>query len=223
MEKAKELDPLKTGCAHWTKAQHAALKRAQKAKATIAYWCSDAHGRPANGGVGLERARPGLRQKIEGTLVLCGSGALHATMSPHKWKGVRVWVVALLGEVQTQDDKHGALRRTFIGEVLPEEVSAPSVAVRLGVKQLEKANLTGADLRSADLTGANLTGADLRSANLYGADLRSADLTGANLTGADLRSANLYGADLRSARTLLTESPSSEWIIQNGIFVRKAT
>jgi hypothetical protein len=56
-------------------------------------------------------------QEIEGPLQLCGPGALHATMNPDKWKGDRLWLVALHGEVQFQDDKVGALKREILAEV----------------------------------------------------------------------------------------------------------
>lgn len=62
---------------------------------------------------------------------------------------------------------------------------------------LSGANLSGADLISANLSGANLSGANLSGANLSGADLISANLSGANLNCAELRYANLSGADLR--------------------------
>ena len=65
------------------------------------------------------------------------------------------------------------------------------------LKEVDAADLRGADLCDADLRGANLRGADLRGANLRGADLR-----GANLLGADLREADLRGADLRDANLL---------------------
>ncbi len=168
------------GLPHWKPSQRKRLQDCINAGATIAYWNSDTFGRPTNGGThdGWQ-ARVGLVQEIPGPLEICGAGALHATLSPHKWKGTRVWVVALHGEVKRQEDKFGALRREFLGEILPEEgwVSA-SVAVRVG----------------ADLRGANLEGANLRDAYLRSADLRSADLRGAYLRDAYLRSADLMGA-----------------------------
>jgi hypothetical protein len=38
-------------------------------------------------------------------------------MQPHTWKGARLWVVALFGEVQQENDKYGALKREIIGEI----------------------------------------------------------------------------------------------------------
>ncbi len=85
------------------------------AGATLAFWRSEADGRPANGGSGGPR-KAGDVERIDGPLQLCGSGALHATMEPGKWKGVRVWLVALFGEVVASDDKLGALHREILGE-----------------------------------------------------------------------------------------------------------
>ena len=36
----------------WTEAQKERAKELYESGATLAYWCSDAHGRPANGGKG---------------------------------------------------------------------------------------------------------------------------------------------------------------------------
>ena len=184
---------------HWTAKQRNHMRRMIKAGATIAYWCSDAQGRPANHSMDPIAARnwtarPGLVQEVEGPLRPCTGNALHATLTPHRWRGVRVWIVALVGKVADQGDKVCALRREVIGEVMPEECTDPSVGVRIG-----RRDLRGADLRGADLYGANLYGADLYGANLYGANLRGANLYGADLRGANLRGANLYGADLRGA------------------------
>jgi hypothetical protein len=187
-----------------------------KGGATIAYWCSDAHGRPANHSLDPMRtrewtARPGLVQEVEGPLRLGTSHALHATTEPHRWAGVRVWLVGLVGEVARARDgrKVAALRREIIGEILPECVFSASVGVRIRRK-----DLYGEDLRSANLYGANLTSADLRSANLTSADLTSAnltsaDLTSANLTSADLTSANLTSAELMSANLTIANLTSS--------------
>jgi hypothetical protein len=39
-------------------------------------------------------------------------------LKPEKWKGERLWVVALFGELQfADDDKVGALEREIIGEI----------------------------------------------------------------------------------------------------------
>ena len=100
----------------WSHGQRQRYAEACKAAAAIAFWRSDKDGRPANGGDG-EAARPGLVQEIAGPLRLCGSGALHATLKPEKWKGERLWIVALYGEVLRDDSKMGALKREVLGEV----------------------------------------------------------------------------------------------------------
>jgi hypothetical protein len=136
----------------WTAKQRNHLRRVVRQGAIIAYWCS---GRSANGGIGTV-AKPGLIEKISGPLVLCSSNALHATYTPHRWAGTRVWVVALVGKIVQQENKLGALERHIIGEVLPEVALTPSVGVRLGRKDLSWANLHGANLSGADLSWANL-------------------------------------------------------------------
>ena len=125
-------------------------------KAIIAYWCSDQHGRPANGGSGTI-ARVGLIEEIPGPLAICTKKALHGTHLPHKWMGCRVWMIALHGEVQTDGDKFGSLKREFLGEILPEEALNPSVGVRLGRKDLSGANLSWSDLSGSNLSEANLS------------------------------------------------------------------
>jgi hypothetical protein len=59
----------------------------------------------------------GVIHTASGPLQLCEQGTLHATLIPPKWQGVRVWVVALLGEVIGDDEKYGALTRVILGEV----------------------------------------------------------------------------------------------------------
>ena len=184
------------GLPHWKLSQSKRLRELMQKGAVIAYWNSDAHGYACNGGSKDFRAYPGLVQQLQGPLHVCYPGTLHATRTPHKWVGSRVWMVAMHGEVKWSDDKCGALHREFIGEILPSEaVFCPSVAIRLGVKDY----LTSADLTSANLTSADLTSANLMSANLTSADLTSADLRYANLRSADLTFANLRSADLMSA------------------------
>ena len=181
----------------WTAKQRNHLRRLIKSGATIAYVCTDQHGRPSNGGPVNRwwQVRPGLVQEIAGPLVLCGPGALHGTFKPHRWAGNRVWVAGFVGEVKYHgDDKLGSLRREIVGEVLPDCAMSDSVGVRTGRKDLTGANLTRAYLTGANLTGAYLTRANLTDADLTDADLTDADLTGADLTGADLTRANLTRA-----------------------------
>ena len=103
--------------AKWDKAGRTRLLNLQKEGHTIAYWRSNAAGKPCNGGNG-GAVYPGLVQTIKGPLALCGDGALHATTIPPQWKGDRIWIVALKGDVKWQDDKCGALCREIIGECL---------------------------------------------------------------------------------------------------------
>src|SRR5436190_2200920 len=85
---------------------------------SFAYWRSNRRGLPSNGGSSDEPARPGLVQEIAGPLKICTARALHGTLNPEKWKGERLWLVALIGECQHSEDKRGALRREIIEEVI---------------------------------------------------------------------------------------------------------
>ncbi len=60
-----------------------------------------------------------------------------------------------------------------------------------------------------NIDAANLRGADLRGANLCDADLR-----GANLRGADLCDANLRGADLCDAKNTPIVINGLRWVVQ---------
>ena len=191
---------------NWTKKQikrfNLLLVLEQEGKVKIGYWCSDSLGCPANGGTSADGlfAKPGLIQKVEGPLEICTSSALHITSDPLRWRGSRVWICALHGEVQNEADKSASLKREIIGEVLPEDcVCNPRIGARLGRKDLAGANLTGANLSGADLSRADLAGAILTEADLYGANLTGANLRGADLSGADLRRANLTEAKLSEA------------------------
>src|SRR5882724_3895148 len=100
----------------WTDAQRARLGELQQLGAKIAFWWSDETGYACNGGNRTVQAVPGAIEKISGPLKICTPQALHATELPPKWKGQRIWCVALLGELQQQDDKFAALEREIIGE-----------------------------------------------------------------------------------------------------------
>jgi len=102
----------------WPQAQRARLSELQELGITLAFWRSDRDGRACNGGNTKQPAAPGLVEEIEGPLKICSLHALHATRLPPKWKGERVWVVALFGEIQEQEDKLGALKREILGEAL---------------------------------------------------------------------------------------------------------
>ena len=88
----------------------------RSAGATLAFWRSDANGCPANGGSGT-KAHVGLVEAIAGPLELCTPRALHATMTPNKWKGERLWIVALYPPIAVDDDKCGSLKREFLAEI----------------------------------------------------------------------------------------------------------
>ena len=86
--------------------------------AFLAFWKSDKDGFPANGGSLPKPVTVGAIHETGGPLNLCKRGTLHATLNPDKWRGERLWVVALIGEVAVSDDKVGALQREVLGEVV---------------------------------------------------------------------------------------------------------
>jgi uncharacterized protein YjbI with pentapeptide repeats len=84
-------------------------------------------------------------------------------------------------------------------------IDTDPLVIKLGVTQLQGANLTFAHLQGVDLEFAQLQGADLAFAQLQGDDLGNAELQGtdlsrAQLQGANLGSAQLQGADLEGAQ-----------------------
>ncbi len=148
---------------HWTARQRNHLRRLIRQGATICYWTSDAHGRPANHDMDPIAARdwtarPGLVQIVAGPLEPCSARSLHATLEPHRWRGVRVWIVGIF-DPEKSDGKFATLRREIIGEVLPEEATDPRVGVRVGRRDLSNANLSNANPSGADLSNAYLSGA----------------------------------------------------------------
>ena len=155
---------------HWTDAQRTRLTACIDAGDTIAFWCSDAFGRPSNGGdITIPRAAPGVIHTASGQR-LCEAGALHATREPHRWAGVRVWIVACRDLVGAQHDKLGCRERETLGEILPEEAIVASVAARLDPARayLAGAYLAGAYLARANLDGANLAGANRPQNDIQG-------------------------------------------------------
>lgn len=56
--------------------------------------------------------------EVTGPLRLCSRNALHASINPGEWSGERWWVVGLLGPVERDGDKAGALRRLIVEEVV---------------------------------------------------------------------------------------------------------
>jgi hypothetical protein len=101
----------------WTEKQRSRLEAIWNSSSAIAFWKSDKKGLPCNSGTELEPAAPGITHNSSGPLKLCSVGTLHATMNPDKWKGERLWVVALFGNVKRENDKFGALEREILGEI----------------------------------------------------------------------------------------------------------
>jgi hypothetical protein len=83
----------------------------------VALWRSDENGYPANNGSLGTPAKAGGIVTSSGPLELCGAGTLHATWHPSKWRGERLWVVALHGDVVIGEDKLGALKREYLAEI----------------------------------------------------------------------------------------------------------
>jgi hypothetical protein len=101
----------------WEDRQKTRLAELQAAGAKIAFWRSNKAGRACQGGRN-NPVKPGTVETVEGPLEICTHRALHATLIPPKWKGERLWIVALKGEIQGDDEKYGALEREIIGECL---------------------------------------------------------------------------------------------------------
>jgi len=158
----------------------------------LAFYCSDQHGRAINGGTKNLICYAGAIHELVEPLELCGN-ALHATYTPHHWRGCRVWVVALQNS-RIDGNKLGALYREIIGEILPEDCISASIGVRIGLL-----NLSGASLTNANLSNANLSNANLSNVNLWNADLSYANLSYANLSNVNLSNANLSYANLSNA------------------------
>lgn len=108
---------IKNFAAKWPKAAQKRLQELQRAGAKIVYWRSHQDGTPSNGGK-ADPVKAGDVQRIAGQLEVCTRRALHGTLMPPKWKGERWWIVALIGEIQGDDEKYGALEREILGEAL---------------------------------------------------------------------------------------------------------
>ena len=107
-----------SGIAKWTREQQSRWKHlCSDPNVFLSFWKSDSRGLPSNGGRSEEAARPGLVQEIKGPLKICTANALHSTLTPEKWNGERLWLVALSGEMEHQEDKSAALCREILGEV----------------------------------------------------------------------------------------------------------
>ena len=111
------------GSGYWQVVLRSNAADHEKRGAMLAFWKSDAEGRPANhASIAARRSEParvGLIQEVPGPLRLCSGNALHATLDPSKWSGSRLWLVALWGEVSRDDDdsKLGALKREIVAEI----------------------------------------------------------------------------------------------------------
>ena len=103
----------------WSEKQSSRLTDIWSSASSIVFWKSDKFGRPSNGGdsTKTQNAAPGVIHKSSGPLSLCSPGTLHGTMKPEKWKGERLWVVAMFGDMKWEDDKCGALEREILGEI----------------------------------------------------------------------------------------------------------
>ena len=179
----------------WSASQ---LRRLSELKAdstvTIAFWASSRGGYACNGGSSDGPAYPGKVEEIPGPLEICTSRGLHATSDPLKWKGDRVWVVALFGNIETEEDNIAGLKREILGEIRPHEAWNDRLKARLG-----QMNLPGADLSGANFSGVNLSGVNFSGAKLERANFSRAKLCKANLSGADLYKADFFEADLSDA------------------------
>ena len=105
-----------SGSGYWRIAALAVIKSWHSIQGTVALWWSDKNGQPSNGG-NAPPVKVGDIQEIKEPLEICTERSLHATLRPEKWKGERLWIVALHGEVQRQEDKLGALKREILAEI----------------------------------------------------------------------------------------------------------
>ena len=112
---------------------------------------------------------------------------------PHDRESVEYWF-RKWGRYCVYDDRYrmtgDSVRRLF------EVNGGTGVDLFLEYRNLDSANLEGADLSRANLHGADLSRANLSGASLYFTDLSGAYLIGTNLEGALLSNTNLSGAYL---------------------------
>ena len=83
----------------------------------VCFWRCNNDNRPANGGDFGTLASEGLTETITGPLKICTSQGLHGTLNPKKWKGEKLWIVALQHPVQSDDDKFASLTRVFVKDL----------------------------------------------------------------------------------------------------------
>lgn len=92
-------------------------KELEQAGAILAFWWSDKDGKPCNSGTGGPR-KVGMIEEEKGPLVPCQKGALHATLDPTRWRGERIWVVAMYPPIRHVDgDKVASLKREILADV----------------------------------------------------------------------------------------------------------
>lgn len=60
----------------------------------------------------------GIHEGLWKRLEICSPHALHGTLNPDKWPGERLWLVAMYGEIQPQDEKVGAPKREILCRAL---------------------------------------------------------------------------------------------------------
>jgi hypothetical protein len=98
------------------KKSQSTIRNLLKAGGKLAYWKSDHAGKPCNGG-SSDPVDVGTVHEITGDVQLCSRQALHATYNLEKWKGDRIWLVLLSGDIKEDSDKLGARRREIIAEL----------------------------------------------------------------------------------------------------------
>ena len=105
------------GYGYWKLVFNAYRRKVKPPKQSVtAFWWSTRDGGPANGGRSHTKAAVGVTEEVSGPLEICARG-LHGTTNPSKWKGERLWLVALHKPVQKQEDKIVSLKRTILCEV----------------------------------------------------------------------------------------------------------
>jgi len=139
----------------------------------------------------LEGATPEKRREI--VLRLIEEHPHHRLELPELEDGTRAHLEGL-------DLSPEALKRCYRDRIAREGLPPPWWDRDLERANLEGANLQGTYLSKVQLQDANLVGANLQGAGLWGAQLQRADLWGAQLQGADLGGTNLQHAFLWHAQ-----------------------
>lgn len=90
---------------------------AESQGALLAFWKSKNDGTPSNGGRGDKRKAGTTEEELGELSPYCGDGQMHATLTPLKWKGSKLWVVALYPPFKIQEDKAWSKKREIICEI----------------------------------------------------------------------------------------------------------